>query len=56
MSEELTGDPVLDKIAAWCDEHGWGELDSPTFNEWLKAEGIDRQKLMIGKCRIPEEI
>jgi hypothetical protein len=45
---------VLDKISAWCDEHGWDELDSLAFNEWLKSEGIDRSKLMIGKCRMPD--
>jgi len=44
----------LDKISAWCDEHGWDELDSPAFNEWLKMEGIDRSLLMIAKCGMPK--
>ncbi len=55
-SDRLTGDPILDKIAAWCDQYGWDELDTPAFNAWLKAEDIDRSKLMIGKCRMPEGI
>jgi hypothetical protein len=47
---------VLDAIADWCDEHGWDALDSPEFNKWLKAQGIPRESLMIGKCRMPEGV
>ncbi len=49
-----TGDPILDKISDWCDEHGWDEIDSPSFLAWLKAKGVDRDSLMIAKCRMPE--
>ena len=51
-----TDDQVLDKIAAWCDEHGWDALDSPEFLAWLQQENIDRNSLMITKCHIPKEI
>ena len=44
----------LERIQAWLDEHGWDELDSPAFNEWLKSEGIDRNELCIFACKVPE--
>lgn len=47
-------DPVLKLIADWCDLHGWDKLDGKEFNEWLKAQGIERDSLMIGRCNIAE--
>ncbi len=46
----------LELIEAWLDEHGWDELDSPAFREWLKSQGIDRDKLTIAVCRMPEGV
>jgi hypothetical protein len=46
----------LERIEAWLDEHGWDELNSVAFHEWLKQQGIDRNTLTIAACRMPEEI
>jgi len=46
----------LNLIEQWLDEHGWDALDSPEFNDWLKTQGIDRDKLTIAVCRMPEDI
>jgi hypothetical protein len=51
-----TDDEVLDKIAAWCAENGWDALDTEAFLAWLPTAGIDRNKLMIGKCKLPDWI
>jgi hypothetical protein len=50
MSEELTGDPTLDAIAEWCDEHGWDKLGSSAMETWALWKGIDLSQVTIHKC------
>ena len=45
-----TDDATLNKIAAWCDEHGWDELGSPKFEAWMVAAKIDPSKVWVHKC------
>ena len=44
----------LKTVFEWLEMNGWDKLDGPEFNDWLKANGIDRRTLMIGRCRMPE--
>ncbi len=44
----------LEAIVEWIDEHGWDQLNSPAFTEWLQAKGIDKSRLTLAQCRMPE--
>lgn len=50
MSEDKETEALL-MIEAWLDEHGWDELGTAKFDEWLASAGIDRNGLTIFRCR-----